>query len=186
MELKTKDFSHSCAALRAYHRHTYAVEKSRKSTARGHGWMVALSTALTLTACAPAWDGPMTLDQRPYVLDAPGGELAPILRQRAAMIAAGQRPVMCQPVASAHTSWLSIPGACVCADTPVNFHGAQQGHFGGWHRHGTEQLAATYAPALRSWFYGSGAAYLTGANFQTLYGSDLAAMGAAQLCDGVM
>jgi hypothetical protein len=47
-------------------------------------------------------------------------------------------------------------------------------------------MAATYAPALRSWFYGSGAAYLTGANFQTLYGSDLAAIGAAQLCDGVM
>jgi hypothetical protein len=47
-------------------------------------------------------------------------------------------------------------------------------------------MAATYAQALRSWFYGSGAAYLTGADVKTLYGLNLAAMGAAQLCEGVM
>jgi hypothetical protein len=95
------------------------------------------------------------------------------------------RVVMSGTVASAATIYLGLKDACTHRDTQFKFHGASIRFLGlsAPAPKVTETLSDYYPPALKSWFYDSGASELRGADFKSLSGEDLIQMGVVKNCE---
>lgn len=182
LELKTKDFLRFCTSLRAYQSAHQDVEKKRVFALTGLARAVAVSTLLTLTACGPtAWEGPVTRDGRPLLLDQPGGFVSASVARFEAHVARGDCVVL-GSAASADTIFLGLPCVCMLPGSVFEFHGASDLRTGLPAPDETARLAAYYPPRVAAWFW-SEAAHLYGAQVKPLTAEQIAAWGEVRICN---
>ena len=147
---------------------------------------------LTLTACGPtAWTGGVTVDGRAFppaqagerirMCNLPGGNIQDVLAQRRAIARSDQQFELCGYVASAHTTFFSLPNVCAAPGTEGWFHGASSlahAPMPAWN----VNLTRHYGPWLTGWF-NTHAAHLVGNNYAPLPAEEIAARGEARICN---